>query len=95
MVKRRFYPRGKRKIGIRKNMSSKNIYINKFLIQLTISCIIVLMVLGIKANIFNTQKYLNNIVYILEYNEDFTSYISTIKKKTAEVFKLYDEDQLK
>ncbi|OPJ55549.1 hypothetical protein [Alkalithermobacter paradoxus] len=93
MIKRRFYQRRIRSIGMRKSSIGRNKGLNKILIQFVISCIIVLLALGVKANFLKSERYIDNIRHVLQHDIDFAQYMNIIQKKTAEVFKLYDEGE--
>ncbi|SHG88362.1 hypothetical protein [Tepidibacter thalassicus] len=80
-----------RKNKFKNNRFNKNNnMINKILIQFVISCIIVLLAFGIKLNILNSEKYLNQVKYVLEYNLDFKQYSDLVHKKVTEVLKIYE-----
>lgn len=92
MVRKSKFKRNLRKNRVRKQGFKKNRNIvNKVLIQFVISCIIVLLAFGTKLNIYNSQKYTNQVKTVLEYNVDFKEYSNVLHKKVTEVLKIYDQ----
>ncbi|SHJ52029.1 hypothetical protein [Tepidibacter formicigenes] len=82
-----------RKNKFKNNRFKKNNNVlNKILIQFVISCIIVLLAFGIKLNVLNSEKYLTQIKYVLEYNLNFQQYSDLIHKKVTEVLKIYESE---
>jgi len=76
-----------KKTGFNKNRNR----VNKVLIQFVISCIIVLLAFGTKLNIYNSQRYTNQLKTVLEYNVDFKEYSNVLHKKVTEVLKICDQ----
>ncbi|CAH2214188.1 hypothetical protein [Tepidibacter aestuarii] len=92
MIKKNKFKRNLRKNRFRKKGFNKNKNIvNKVLIQFIISCIIVLLAFGTKLNIYDSQRYTNQVKTVLEYNMDFKEYSNVIHKKVTEVLKIYDQ----
>ena len=77
-----------RNIGKYKYGHNKSV-MNKILIQLGISCIILVICLGIKGNIFNLNIFEENIKYIVNNNMkvDVDRYSNLLQDKITEVFK--------
>jgi len=82
--------RNNRNIGKYKYGHNKSIT-NKFLIQIGISCIILVICLAIKGNIFNLNIFEENIKYIVNNNididTDIKQYSNLLQDKITEVFK--------
>jgi hypothetical protein len=79
-----------RNIGRYKNGHNKNV-MNKILIQVGISCIILVICLAIKGNIFNLNTFEEDIKYIVNDNIDVDTsmkkYSNLLQDKITEVFK--------
>jgi hypothetical protein len=79
-----------RNIGKYKYGHNKNV-MNKILIQVGISCIILVICLAIKGNIFNLNTFEENIKYIVNDNIDVDTgmkkYSNLLQDKITEVFK--------
>ncbi|HSQ33568.1 MAG TPA: hypothetical protein VLM81_01560 [Peptostreptococcaceae bacterium] len=77
-----------RNIGKYKYGHNKGV-MNKILIQLGISCIILVICLAIKGNIFNLNIFEENIKYIVNDNMDVDvdRYSNILQDKITEVFK--------
>ncbi len=95
MIRNNNYKRKLIRRKYNKNMplNRKGNFLNKLLIQFTISCIIVLLAFGIKTNVLNSHQHLNKIKGVLEYNLDIREYSTMLHKKATEVLKLYDEGE--